>query len=511
MMVDVEPASAPVAVQPEQVVPPPRARNPAPKDPNVTSTQRAAAAAAPERGLAAQQPAATLLAERGGPALFSVPSSEVKQSVAEGSGAAVWLLIVPSLLAALVVAFYYLPLSGASQVLKEQDFENKEGTAPAEGMLPPSEETAPEEVAEEEKKEESVRPQASLTVIIFFVVAGSICASMLTLVNKWALRSFHKPMPPGEKPEGYLWSLVVIQFLFAALVARLAGASGSVSVTALEYRKAVAFFPAAGMFMLTIAAGNAVMNFSNVNTFLVLRSLVPLPCSLAETVLYSEPWPPGLSGVALLVTVGGAIGYSVQIGGFELRSISWALIYLVMMPIDGLLIKHSISSLDISPWGLVYYNNLLAALPAIVYVFMFEANNWANFSTICEAAASSEARLAILVSCIMGVAISYFQLNTRYYVSATAFMVLGVVNKFATVLVNNVINEHQGWGAFMCILASLGGAVMWQLTVKSGSIKVRNRDSSWEQNAYLPFGLIIIGLIWAGFVEWHQISMESHH
>merc|ERR1719387_3086598 len=54
MMVDVEPASAPVAVQPQQVVPPPRARNPAPKDPNVTSTQRAAAAAAPERGLAAQ-------------------------------------------------------------------------------------------------------------------------------------------------------------------------------------------------------------------------------------------------------------------------------------------------------------------------------------------------------------------------------------------------------------------------------------------------------------------------
>jgi GDP-mannose transporter len=443
----------------------------------------------------------------GGPAPFSLLSSEGKRSDAEGN-LAVGLLIVPMFLAALVVAFYYLPLSGASQ---DKAFENKEGEGAAEGMLRPSEpETAPEEVAEV-KTEEGVRQQASLTVIICFVVAGSVCASMLTLVNKWALRSFHKPTPPGSTPEGYLWSLVVIQFLFAALVARLAGASGSVNVTALEYRKAVAFFPAAGMFMLTIAAGNAVMNFSNVNTFLVLRSLVPLPCSLAETILYSEPWPPGLSGVALLVTVGGAIGYSMQIGGFELRSVSWAVIYLVMMPIDGLLIKHSISSLDISPWGLVYYNNLLAALPAIVYVLLFEATDWASFSTICEAAASSEARLAIIVSCVMGVAISYFQLNTRYYISATAFMVLGVVNKFATVLVNNVINEHQGWGAFVCILASLGGAVMWQLTIKSGSIKVRNRDSSWEQNAYMPFGLIICGLIWAGFVEWHQISMESHH
>jgi GDP-mannose transporter len=214
--------------------------------------------------------------------------------------------------------------------------------------------------------------------------------------------------------------------------------------------------------------------------------------------------------VALLITVGGAIGYSMQIGGIELRSISWAVIYLVMMPIDGLLIKHSISSLDISSWGLVYYNNLLAAMPAIAYVLLFEVTDAASFTAICEAAAAPEAQVAIAVSCIMGVAISYFQLNTRYYVSATAFMVLGVVNKFATVLVNNVINEHQGAGAFICILASLFGAVLWQLTVKGDSIKVRSRDASWEKNAYLPFGLIFCGLIWAGCVEWRQVSASSH-
>lgn len=253
------------------------------------------------------------------------------------------------------------------------------------------------------------------------------------------------------------------------------------------------------------------MNFSNVNTFLVLRSLVPLPCSLAETFVYSEPWPPALSGIALLVTVGGAVGYSIVVGGFELRSISWALIYLFMMPIDAILIKHSISSLEISSWGLVYYNNLLAALPAMVFVFFFEASSSASFITMIQAAADPEARLIIALSCVMGVAISYFQMNTRYYVSATAFMVLGVVNKFATVLVNNVINEHQGAGAFLCILLSLAGAVIWQLTVKGNSIKVRAKDSSWEKNAFLPFGLILVGLVWAGCVQWQQIHHHPHH
>jgi GDP-mannose transporter len=446
------------------------------------------------------------------PAMFDRANDGVHRTMS--SGVALWGLVAFIPLFFIGAAYYF---QGSLCSEPEAAYEGAAGFAVSNGAPSAAAEgnaavQAVPAKTEEEKKEtdETTRETPPVVMIVCFVIAGSLCASMLTLVNKWALRSFHKPVLPGAEPEGYLWSLVVIQFLSAALTARLAGASGAVAVTGMEFRKAMAFFPAAGMFMLTIAAGNSVLNYSNVNTFLVLRSLVPLPCFLAETIVYSDPWPPGLSGVALLVTVAGAAGYCILTGGFELRSISWAVIFLVMMPIDALLIKHSISSLEISSWGLVYYNNLLAALPALVYVFLFEVPNRDAFSTMCEAAVSSEARFAIALSCVMGVAISYFQLNTRLYVSATAFMVLGVVNKFATVLVNNFINDKQGVGAFLCIVVSLGGAVLWQLTVQGGSIKVRSKDSSWEKNAFLPFGMIICGLIWAGYVQWRQVASSAH-
>merc|ERR1712187_863099 len=156
-----------------------------------------------------------------------------------------------------------------------------------------------------------------------------------------------------------LWTLVVIQFLFAAVVARLAGLLGLVTVQGLEWRKALAFFPAASMFMITIVAGNAVMNYSNVNTFLVLRAVCPIPCGLLELFIYGDRCPPVFSWVSMLVTLFGSYMYAQAVGGIRLESVAWSAIYLVMMPIDGVLIKHTISASELSKWGLVYYNNLL--------------------------------------------------------------------------------------------------------------------------------------------------------
>ena len=47
--------------------------------------------------------------------------------------------------------------------------------------------------------------------------------------------------------------------------------------------------------------------------------------------------------------------------------------------------------------------------------------------------------LVILVTCIVGVAISYAGMECRNLLSATAFTVVGVLNKMATVLVNTAI------------------------------------------------------------------------
>jgi hypothetical protein len=344
-----------------------------------------------------------------------------------------------------------------------------------------------------------------LWMVLVFVLGHSISASSLTVVNKVAMNRFHPP-PPETSPDGlpthgYLWTLVLLQFLFAAFVAKAAGLMGLIKVEPLQLRPAMAYFPAAGMFMITIVAGNAVMNLTNVNTFLILRSIVPVPCALLETGLYSDPLPPRMSWVALAVTTAGAVLYVRQIGGFEMNSIAWSAMFLVTMPIDGILIKHSISMSKLSAWGLVYYNNVLASLPLIVYVFMFELPNKEKFQDMLAALSVPGAQTAVLASCVAGVCISFFQLNTRFYISATAFMILGVINKFLTVLWSEVFLGGNSACAIIGILMCLGGAVCWQMIMGQASVKLRARTASWESRALLPFGLTIIALAWAAWIQ----------
>lgn len=52
--------------------------------------------------------------------------------------------------------------------------------------------------------------------------------------------------------------------------------------------------------------------------------------------------------------------------------------------------------------------------------------------------------VAVTSSCVAGVAISYFGFKLRESISATTFTFIGVVCKFATVLVNQVIWVHHG-------------------------------------------------------------------
>lgn len=368
--------------------------------------------------------------------------------------------------------------------------------------------TAPKEVEAQERAREKEKAEAAASwqLVLFFAVGHCLSASMLTIANKWAMNEFHPVLVSGGHSRVYVWTLTTIQFLFAALVTKIGGLIGVITVEPLVFRKCLAFFPAAGMFMITIVAGNAVMNYSSVNAFLILRALVPLPVALAEALVYGDPCPPWKSWMALLVIVGGSVAYALVVGGLELHSVSWAVMFLVLMPVDAIVIKHSISASGLKPWSLVYYNNILAAMPCAFFVFIFELQGPAAWSEMLKVLLSPQPRVAVMCSCLLGLSISFFQLNTRYYISATAFMVLGVVNKFITVLVNQAILDRQGAAATASVCICLLGAVLWQQSVAGDAIKTRPKSASWEQYAGVPFMCTVVALTWAGIVEWQTLS-----
>merc|ERR1739845_231634 len=102
-------------------------------------------------------------------------------------------------------------------------------------------------------------------------------------------------------------------------------------------------------------------------------------------------------------------------------------------------------------WTRVYYNNALGLPLAAVACFAeggepaFLREEW-----------SLGAVAALLLSCVVGIAISYAGFNLRNMVSATSFTVVGVVCKLATVMINDVIwTNHANFmghcGLFICL------------------------------------------------------------
>eukprot|EP00930_Biecheleria_cincta_P095368 TRINITY_DN87330_c0_g1_i1.p1 TRINITY_DN87330_c0_g1~~TRINITY_DN87330_c0_g1_i1.p1 ORF type:complete len:405 (-),score=65.91 TRINITY_DN87330_c0_g1_i1:248-1426(-) len=329
--------------------------------------------------------------------------------------------------------------------------------------------------------------------VIILVTCHALCASGLLVVNKWALKVFP-----------FVWTLTTVQFLFAAIVAYLAGKLKLIEVDALDIKKLRQFFPAAGMFFITITAGNAVVGVSNVDTFIVMRSVVPIPCAILESIVLKEPYPAPASWMGLLLILLGACVYCAVNQGVVVVSVAWVILYLALMPLDGVLIKHLVSASGLTPWGLVLYNNVCALLPGIFFSILIEMRKSGTRDKMLQACAEHGTLFAISLTCLSGLAISYFQLNVRKVISSTAFMVLGVSNKLLSVLLNQFsrLDTNNSLYSVGSVLLSIFGAIFFQQTVKGKGIsqapKQKAEGSETAASAFVVLGVLAAAAISIG-------------
>lgn len=351
---------------------------------------------------------------------------------------------------------------------------------------------------EEGLKSPASKAKNALQGRVFALVCGhAICAASLLVINKWALKHFP-----------YVWTLAMAQFVFAAICIYTAGKLGVLEVDALQIDKLVKFFPAAGMFFITVAAGNAVVGVSNVDTFIVMRSVVPIPTAMLEAIALGEPCPPPPSWIGLSTILLGAISYCSANQGIVVGSLAWVGLYLTLMPLDGVLIKHVAQQSGLTPWGLVLYNNICAAGPGLLFALMIDtelllmpgkAMSYCKFSVL----------LPCLLSCCAGVAISFFQMNVRKVISSTAFMVLGVSNKFLSVLINQVANLDANRDVFSLgsVLLSISGAILFQQTVSGkGVSQAPTSQGDSKGGSTKGYILLSLALLAAAYISLHQAS-----
>ncbi|KAH7537860.1 GDP-mannose transporter GONST3 [Ziziphus jujuba] len=289
---------------------------------------------------------------------------------------------------------------------------------------------------------------------VYGIAAGyCISASLLSIINKWAVMKFPYP-----------GALTALQYFTSAAGVVICGWLKFVEHDRLDLLTMWRFLPAAIIFYLSLFTNSELLLHANVDTFIVFRSAVPIFVAIGETLFLHQPWPSVRTWASLATIFGGSVLYVLTDYQFTFMAYSWALAYLVSMSIDFVYIKHVVMTIGLNTWGLVLYNNLEALLlfPLELLIMgelkkikhdISDESDWYSFDVV----------LPVGLSCLFGLAISFFGFSCRRAISATGFTVLGIVNKLLTVVINLVIwDKHSTIVGTVGLLICMLGGVMYQ-------------------------------------------------
>ncbi|KAG8487334.1 hypothetical protein CXB51_020877 [Gossypium anomalum] len=274
------------------------------------------------------------------------------------------------------------------------------------------------------------------------ITGYALCSSLLAVINKFAITKFNYPA-----------LLTAFQYLTSSLGVWVLAKFNLLHHDPFKFPIAKKFFPAAIVFYLAIFANTNLLRHANVETSIVFRSLTPLLVAVADKAFRSNR---------------GAVGYVVTDKGFTLVAELWAFVYSMTITVEMVYVKHMVMNLGLNTWGFVFYNNLLSLMIALFF--------WVLSGECGELFASASggrdrfelvAFVAVCLSCFFGLLISFFGFAARKAISATAFTVTGVVNKFLTVLINVLIwDKHATPIGLVCLLFTLA-AIRYQSETSS--------------------------------------------
>eukprot|EP00249_Psilotum_nudum_P011711 c23340_g3_i1 orf=239-1276(+) len=292
------------------------------------------------------------------------------------------------------------------------------------------------------------------------VVGYALCSSLLAVINKYAITQFNYP-----------GLLTALQYATSVVGVWMCGQLGLIYHDSFVWSTARKFLPAALIFYLAIFTNTNLLKHANVDTFIVFRSSTPLLVAIADTVFRKQPWPSKYTFVSLIIILSGAAGYVITDSAFTLRAYSWAVAYLVTITSEMVYIKHMVTHLGLNTWGLVLYNNLLSLMLAPIFcIITGEYADVLNAASLSPSLWHWEAIISVGLSCIFGLAISFFGFAARRVISATAFTVTGVVNKLLTVIINVLIwDKHASSIGLLCLLTTIVGGVFYQQSTTKGT------------------------------------------
>jgi GDP-mannose transporter len=312
----------------------------------------------------------------------------------------------------------------------------------------------------EKERPEMVLEQKSTKLGVTAAMIGySICSSTLLLANKLALA--HLPVP------GVVSLIQIVSSVVFVYAIKLFG----VKVDAFEWDKVKAFSVYILAFVLAIYANMQALRHSNVETVIVFRACAPMAVSLVEYLFMGRTWPSLRSSLSLATVACGALLYCLSDSQFAMNGLSaytWVVLYFGLITFEMTYGKKLTSAVKMdSVWGSVLYTNVLAVLPMCLLCFC-NGDFVGVGETLQKLNNDGEGILIIAFSCLAGTMIGFMGWQCRGMVSATTYTLVGVVNKFLTLLLNVLVWEKHSspFGLCAVCLCLLAGAFYEQAPMR---------------------------------------------
>ncbi|GMH39718.1 hypothetical protein BSKO_07616 [Bryopsis sp. KO-2023] len=269
------------------------------------------------------------------------------------------------------------------------------------------------------------------------VLAYALCSSTMLLINKVAVHSLPAP------------SFVLICQLGSASAFVYGMAKGGwIESDKLETKKARAFLPAALSFLGVIYTNIKVLQYANVETFIVFRCSTPLLLSVCDFLFLNRELPSRYSWLCLLGILFSAIGYVASDSSFQLEALIWIFLWYIVFLFEMTYLKHLCDTVEMTNWGRVFYNNYMALFPLLCVGLVSRED-----SVVAGVEWTAGRSIALILSCLVGIGMSYTSFWLRNMVSATAFTVIGIMCKIGTVILNYLYwDQHASTAGIGCLM-----------------------------------------------------------
>ena len=256
----------------------------------------------------------------------------------------------------------------------------------------------------------------------------------MLIVNKLCLHELHAPA-----------FLAVCQFWVSATVARIV-------IHGRSHTFELRWVPYTLCFSASIYANMELLKRCGVSYVTVVRATLPIGMSFLEYLFLDREFP-SIQVLSILSTLAlSAYGYANASVEWDLITMCYTLLYYSALSTEMIVGKKIIANVDI--WTATYYNNLGAIVPMVIVLF---ATN--EHLVLQHADPTPYAVELLLLSCALGVSISASGWQVRDELSATAYTVIGIVNKFVSIVTSAQLwpesNSHIEYLFIgICILSS---------------------------------------------------------